>query len=55
MTNHRTRGYRVRHHISVNDLIQISQAVEKMTFSKAISYHLDKNFLVFRNMTLIFY
>jgi formyltetrahydrofolate deformylase len=46
---------RVRHHNTVSDLVQIGQDVEKVTLSKAISYHLDKKILVFRNKTVIFY
>lgn len=46
---------RVRHHNTVNELVQIGQDVEKMVLSKAIKYHLDRKVLAFRNKTVIFY
>jgi formyltetrahydrofolate deformylase len=46
---------RVRHHNTVNELVQIGQDVEKMVLSKAIKYHIDRKVLVFRNKTVIFY
>lgn len=46
---------RVRHHNTVNELVQIGQDVEKMVLSKAIKYHIDRKVLAFRNKTVIFY
>lgn len=46
---------RVRHHNTVNELVQIGQDVEKMVLSKAIKYHIDLKVLAFRNKTVIFY
>ena len=46
---------RVRHHNTVNELVQIGQDVEKMVLSKAIKYHIDYKVLAFRNKTVIFY
>jgi formyltetrahydrofolate deformylase len=46
---------RVRHHNTVNELVQIGQDVEKMVLSKAIKYHIDCKVLAFRNKTVIFY
>lgn len=46
---------RVRHHNTVNELVQIGQDVEKMVLSKTIKYHIDRKVLAFRNKTVIFY
>lgn len=46
---------RVRHHNTVNELVQIGQDVEKMVLSKAIKYHIGRKVLAFRNKTVIFY
>lgn len=46
---------RVRHHNTVNELVQIGQDVEKMVLSKAIKYHIERKVLAFRNKTVIFY
>ncbi|MFC4871186.1 formyltetrahydrofolate deformylase [Negadavirga shengliensis] len=45
---------RVRHHNTVEDLVQIGQDVEKVVLSKAIKYHLAKKIQVVGNRTIIF-
>jgi len=45
---------RVRHHNTVNDLVQIGQDVEKVVLSKAIKYHLARKIQVVGNRTIIF-
>jgi len=46
---------RVRHHNSVEDLVQIGQDVEKVVLSKAIKYHLARKVQVVGNKSVIFY
>ncbi len=46
---------RVRHHNTVNELVQIGQDVEKMVLSKAIKFHVDRKVLAFKNKTIIFH
>lgn len=46
---------RVRHHNTVQELVQIGQDVEKVVLSKAIKYHLDRKVLAVKNKTVIFY
>lgn len=45
---------RVRHHNTVDDLVQIGQDVEKVVLSKAIKYHLARKVRVVGNRTIIF-
>ncbi len=45
---------RVRHHNTVDDLVQIGQDVEKVVLSKAIKYHLAQKIKVVGNRTIIF-
>lgn len=45
---------RVRHHNTVEDLVQIGQDVEKVVLSKAIKYHLARKIQVVGNRTIIF-
>lgn len=45
---------RVRHHNSVEDLVQIGQDIEKVVLSKAIKYHLTRRVQVVGNKTVIF-
>jgi formyltetrahydrofolate deformylase len=45
---------RVRHHNSVEDLIQMGQDVEKVVLSKAIKYHVEHKVMVMGNKTIIF-
>jgi formyltetrahydrofolate deformylase len=45
---------RVRHHNSVEDLIQMGQDVEKVVLSKAIKYHVQRKVMVMGNKTIIF-
>ncbi|EPR68934.1 formyltetrahydrofolate deformylase [Cyclobacterium qasimii] len=45
---------RVRHHNTVEDLVQIGQDVEKVVLSKAIKYHLARKVQVVGNRTIIF-
>jgi formyltetrahydrofolate deformylase len=45
---------RVRHHNTVDELVQIGQDVEKVVLSKAIKYHLAKKIQVVGNRTIIF-
>lgn len=45
----------VRHHNTVNELVQIGQDVEKRVLSKAIKYSIDRNVLGFRSKTVIFF
>ncbi len=45
---------RVRHHNTVNELLQIGQDVEKVVLSKAINYHLARKVMVVGNKTVIF-
>lgn len=45
---------RVRHHNTINELVQIGQDVEKVVLSKAIKYHLARKIQVVGNRTIIF-
>ncbi|WP_439481996.1 formyltetrahydrofolate deformylase [Cyclobacterium plantarum] len=45
---------RVRHHNTVEELVQIGQDVEKVVLSKAIKYHLVQKIKVVGNRTIIF-
>jgi formyltetrahydrofolate deformylase len=45
---------RVRHHNSVDDLVQMGQDVEKVVLSKAIKYHVQRKVMVMGNKTIIF-
>ncbi|GGZ35209.1 formyltetrahydrofolate deformylase [Echinicola pacifica] len=45
---------RVKHHNTVEELVQIGQDVEKVVLSKAIKYHLAKKVMVMGNKTIIF-
>ncbi|SHM60190.1 formyltetrahydrofolate deformylase [Cyclobacterium lianum] len=45
---------RVRHHNTVDELVQIGQDVEKVVLSKAIRYHLAQKIKVVGNRTIIF-
>jgi len=45
---------RVRHHNTVEELVQIGQDVEKVVLSKAIKYHIAKKVMVMGNKTIIF-
>lgn len=45
---------RVRHHNTVEDLVQIGQDVEKVVLSKAIKYHLARKIQSVGNRTIIF-
>ncbi|MFO7824699.1 MAG: formyltetrahydrofolate deformylase [Cyclobacterium sp.] len=45
---------RVRHHNTVDELVQIGQDVEKVVLSKAIKYHLAQKIKVVGNRTIIF-
>lgn len=45
---------RVRHHDSVQDMVQMGQDVEKVVLSKAIKYHVDRKVIVVGNKTVIF-
>lgn len=45
---------RVRHHNTIDDLVQIGQDVEKVVLSKAIKYHLAQKIKVVGNRTIIF-
>jgi len=45
---------RVRHHNSVDDLVQMGQDVEKVVLSKAIKYHIQRKVMVMGNKTIIF-
>lgn len=45
---------RVRHHNSIESLVQIGQDVEKLVLSKAIKYHLAHKVMVVGNRTIIF-
>lgn len=45
---------RVRHHNSVEDLIEMGQDVEKVVLSKAIKYHVQRKVMVLGNKTIIF-
>ncbi|GAB3006856.1 formyltetrahydrofolate deformylase [uncultured Cyclobacterium sp.] len=45
---------RVRHHNTIDELVQIGQDVEKVVLSKAIKYHLARKIQVVGNRTIIF-
>ncbi|WP_114748672.1 formyltetrahydrofolate deformylase [Pleomorphovibrio marinus] len=45
---------RVRHHNTVEEMVQIGQDVEKVVLSKAIKYHLARKIQVVGNRTIIF-
>ncbi|GGF22397.1 formyltetrahydrofolate deformylase [Echinicola rosea] len=45
---------RVKHHNTIEELVQIGQDVEKVVLSKAIKYHLTKKVMVMGNKTVIF-
>ncbi|WP_154853831.1 formyltetrahydrofolate deformylase [Cyclobacterium xiamenense] len=45
---------RVRHHNTVDELVQIGQDVEKVVLSRAIKYHLAQKIKVVGNRTIIF-
>lgn len=45
---------RVRHHNSIDDLVQMGQDVEKVVLSKAIKYHVQRKVMVMGNKTIIF-
>lgn len=45
---------RVRHHNTIDELVQIGQDVEKVVLSKAIKYHLAQKIKVVGNRTIIF-
>lgn len=45
---------RVRHHNTVDQMVQMGQDVEKVVLSKAIKYHLDRRIQVVGNRTIIF-
>jgi formyltetrahydrofolate deformylase len=45
---------RVRHHNTVEEMVQIGQDIEKVVLSKAIKYHLARKIQVVGNRTIIF-
>ncbi|GAB3650058.1 formyltetrahydrofolate deformylase [Echinicola sediminis] len=45
---------RVKHHNTIEELVQIGQDVEKVVLSKAIKYHIAKKVMVMGNKTIIF-
>ena len=45
---------RVRHHNSIDDLVQMGQDVEKVVLSKAIKCHVQRKVMVMGNKTIIF-
>ncbi|UCS94869.1 formyltetrahydrofolate deformylase [Echinicola marina] len=45
---------RVKHHNTVEELVQIGQDVEKVVLSKAIKYHIAQKVMVMGNKTIIF-
>ena len=45
---------RVRHHNTINDLIQIGRDVEKVVLAKAIQLHINHKLMVVNNKTIVF-